>query len=226
MNREHGGLRRPMVVVMEVSEAGIRTPAKNHLPSAIWPINISHMAETHKPSERDYSVVFCTSSTPESEIKSAFRSKWEWVVSSHASTSAWYATVISNLLRSYSTPEKATLDFVRNTIEHGLHRDAFTRLKTVIDISGDELSQVVRIPPRTVARREVFKPDESERILRVASVFQRAIEVLGALDKARRWFSNPKRALGGKTPMEFCDTEPGANEVVNLLGRIEHGVFT
>ena len=190
MNREHGGLRRPMVVVMEVSEAGIRTPAKNHLPSAIWPIHISHMAETHKPSERDYSVMFCTASTPESEIKSAFRSKWEWVVSSHASTSAWYATVISNLLRSYSTPEKATLDFVRNTIEHGLHRDAFTRLKTVIDISGDELSQVVRIPPRTVARREVFKPDESERILRVASVFQRAIEV------------------------------------VNLLGRIEHGVFT
>ena len=188
---------------------------KNHLPPAIWPITVSHMAETHKPSERDYS-----------EVKSAFRSKWEWVVSSQASPSAWYATVISNLLRSYSTPEKATVDFVRSTIEHGLHRDAFTRLKTVIDISGDELSQVVRIPPRTVARREVFKPDESERILRVASVFQRAIEVLGALDKARRWFSNPKRALGGKTPMEFCDTEPGANEVVNLLGRIEHGVFT
>ena len=133
MNREHGGLRRRMVVVTEISEAGIRTPAKNHLPSAIWPIHISHMAETHKPSERDYSVMFCTASTPESEIKSAFRSKWEWVVSSQTSTTAWYATVISNLLRSYSTPEKATLDFVRNTIAHGLPRAFLSRQLQIVN---------------------------------------------------------------------------------------------
>ena len=56
--------------------------------------------------------------------------------------------------------------------------------------------------------------------------FSRAIEVLGSLEQARRWFSNPKRALGNKTPMEFCDTELGAEEVTNLLGRIEHGVFS
>lgn len=179
-----------------------------------------------KPSARDFSLVFWDLDTPEEELRSAFRNKWDWVVSSHTSTAAWYTTILSNLLRSYAPPEQATLDYVRNSLAHGLHKDAFSRLKLILDTSGDDLCQVIRVPARTVARRELFKPDESERILRVASAFQRAMEVLGSLDKARRWFSSPKRALSESTPMEFCDTEPGAEEVCNLLGRIEHGVFT
>jgi putative toxin-antitoxin system antitoxin component (TIGR02293 family) len=176
--------------------------------------------------ETDFVVVVWTIDTPESEVRSAFRSKWEWVVPSSASVAAWYSILISNLLRTYATPEDATVEHVRDTISLGLHRDAFNRLKAVIDTSGESLARVLRIPARTLARREVFKPDESERILRVASAFQRAIDVLGSLEKARRWFSSRQRALGGRTPLEFCDTEPGADEVVRLLGRIEHGVFT
>ena len=181
---------------------------------------------TRPTADRDYSLVFWTPETPEAELRSAFRSKWDWVVASHTSTAAWYTTILSNLLRTYATPEKTTLEHVRSSLAHGLHKDAFSRLKSVLDTTGDELCKVIRVPARTVARRQLFKPDESERILRVASAFQRAIEVLGSLDEARRWFSSPKRALGDKTPMEFCDTEPGAEEVCNLLGRIEHGVFT
>lgn len=175
---------------------------------------------------RDFLLVYHTAETPGATIRSAFRSKWDWVISCHHSTPARYATVVSNLQRSYVEPEKATIDLIRNLIAHGLDREAFNRLKTILAIPGTALSQVVRIPARTLARRDVFKPDESERILRVASAFQKALEVLGSLDKARRWFANPKRALGEKTPLEFCDTDPGTEEVIHLLGRIEHGVFT
>ena len=34
------------------------------------------------------------------------------------------------------------------------------------------------------------------------------------------------RALGGATPLDFAKTEPGAREVENVLGRLEHGVFS
>jgi uncharacterized protein (DUF2384 family) len=33
-------------------------------------------------------------------------------------------------------------------------------------------------------------------------------------------------ALGWRTPIDFAQTEPGAREVENLIGRIEHGVFS
>lgn len=175
---------------------------------------------------RDFTVQFFKDDFSESEWHSAFKSEWDWIVTPHMSSSARHSVVLANLLRTYTSPHNATIDAIRSTLGHGFDKKAFTRLKHVLNTSGEELSRVVRISDRTIARREVFEPDESERILRVASAFHRAIEVLGSLEKARRWFSSPKRALGNKTPMEFCDTDLGAEEVTNLLGRIEHGVFS
>ena len=127
----------------------------------------------HPASVRDFSILIWTDKTPESEVRLAFKSKWDWVVAPHMSSAAWYSTVLANLLRTYTTPQKATVDVVRNVLVHGLHKEAFTRfLKGVIDASGDESAQAVRIPARTIARRAVFKTDESERIFRVASAFQ------------------------------------------------------
>lgn len=177
-------------------------------------------------STRDFHLVPWGEDTPESELRSAFRRKWDWVVSDSVSSAGFHAMVIGNLEKRYVPLECATVDMVRNEIMEGLKKDAFVRLKSVMDVSGDALSKVVGIPSRTLSRREEFKPDESDRILRVASAFQQALQVLGSLEDARRWFHSPKRALGGKTPLEYCDTEPGAEEVENLLGRIEHGVFS
>jgi putative toxin-antitoxin system antitoxin component (TIGR02293 family) len=57
-------------------------------------------------------------------------------------------------------------------------------------------------------------------------LFVRAAEILGSKDRARQWLMNPQRALGGQKPLDYADTEPGAEEVMNLLGRLEQGVFT
>ena len=85
----------------------------------------------------------------------------------------------------------------------------------------------VGIPLRTLARRpERFKPDDSARLLRVGSVLKKALDVLEDPEAVRRWMTQPKRALGGITPLRGCDTDVGAREVEALLGRIEHGVFS
>jgi putative toxin-antitoxin system antitoxin component (TIGR02293 family) len=57
------------------------------------------------------------------------------------------------------------------------------------------------------------------------SAYLRAVDVFGDPQKARAWFEGPKPALGDKTPLESCETEEGARDVTDLLGRIEHGVF-
>ena len=43
---------------------------------------------------------------------------------------------------------------------------------------------------------------------------------------ARKWLKEPSWALGDVTPLQYADTELGAQGVEDLLGRIEHGVFT
>jgi putative toxin-antitoxin system antitoxin component (TIGR02293 family) len=65
--------------------------------------------------------------------------------------------------------------------------------------------------------------DRLNRFVRIAT---RAREVLGEEEKARQWLRTPNRALAGQTPLSRLDTNLGAREVEEILGRIEHGVFS
>jgi putative toxin-antitoxin system antitoxin component (TIGR02293 family) len=114
-------------------------------------------------------------------------------------------------------------------IKKGLPISAFEKIQKELDVSVDTLAATVNIATRTLARRKKegrFHSDESERVLRIASLFDRALQVLHIQNRVQLWFKSPQKGLGGKTPLEYADTEPGAREVEDLLGRLEHGVFS
>lgn len=115
-------------------------------------------------------------------------------------------------------------------VRAGLPVELFFRLRDALAVQQEILSNVISVPIRTLMRRkqlgERLKSDESERLLRLARLHIRAVEVLNGVEKARRWLFSANRALGGKTPFEFASTEPGAREAERLLGRIEHGIFS
>lgn len=56
-------------------------------------------------------------------------------------------------------------------------------------------------------------------------VYARCIEIFGDESKALRWLETPNFVLGNQRPLEMLDNEEGTQLVLNLLGRIEHGVF-
>ena len=134
---------------------------------------------------------------------------------------------LRNLGFKASDAKESTFKQVREALQHGVPRAAFDQLRADLGVSNEDLADILGIPTRTLARRtERFKADESERLLRVGSVWAKALDVLEDRAAARRWMTQPKRALGGLTPLRCCDTEIGAREVESLLGRIEHGVFS
>ena len=64
-------------------------------------------------------------------------------------------------------------------------------------------------------------------LLRASRVFGRALELFEGDDAAaRRWLSSPQRALGGSKPLSLAGTEVGTGLVEDLIGRLEHGVFS
>lgn len=97
-----------------------------------------------------------------------------------------------------------------------------------VGLSAREVADLVQINPRTLSRRKRggrLHADESDRVLRLSRVYGRALGLFGGdLDKARRWLSTPKVALGGESPLDYSRVDVGAQEVVDLIGRIEHGV--
>ncbi len=113
-------------------------------------------------------------------------------------------------------------------LDEGLSYAAFEKLKSRLGISSRELADVAQITPRTLARRKSagrMQPDESDRLVRMARVFSRAIGLYsGNEDLARAWMMRPRRALGGPSPFEMARTEVGAREVEKLIHQIEHGV--
>jgi putative toxin-antitoxin system antitoxin component (TIGR02293 family) len=80
------------------------------------------------------------------------------------------------------------------------------------------------MPPRKLTGR--LSPEESERLYRLAKVLASAESVLGSKDKARHWLNSPNRALGEVAPLCLLETESGTDEVMNVLGRIEYGIYS
>ncbi len=72
-----------------------------------------------------------------------------------------------------------------------------------------------------------LKPAESERLLRLSFLFEQAVDLFEEdVDAARNWLETPNVGLGGETPLRLAETELGAREVENLMGRLDHGVFS
>lgn len=115
-------------------------------------------------------------------------------------------------------------------VEQGFPFRALQQFQKSSGLPMERIAALVRIPPRTLARRKAagrLHPDESERLLRLSRVFDKAVALFeGDAPAARRWLATPKKALGGEIPLDFARTEVGAREVETLIGRLEHGVFS
>ena len=115
-------------------------------------------------------------------------------------------------------------------VEQGFSFKTILALEARSGIAVARLASVVGIPERTLARRKAsgrLTPDESERLLRVSGVFEDALELFeGDVPAAVGWLTAPRKALGNQSPLDYSRTELGAREVENLIGRLQHGVFS
>jgi putative toxin-antitoxin system antitoxin component (TIGR02293 family) len=115
-------------------------------------------------------------------------------------------------------------------VRAGLPFSAVGRFQRASGFTLDRVKRAVRISEGTFARRKRsgrLSPAESERLLRVSRLFERAAALYdGDRDGAREWLETPIPALGDQRPLDLAQTEPGAREVEDLIGRIEHGVVS
>ena len=86
------------------------------------------------------------------------------------------------------------------------------------------------IPRQTAARRKQagkFNTNESDRVARYARLLKYATDMMeGNRVAAIHWLKLPHFLFGDETPMMHARTEAGAEEVQQLIGRIEAGVWS
>jgi putative toxin-antitoxin system antitoxin component (TIGR02293 family) len=118
---------------------------------------------------------------------------------------------------------------LREAVRAGLPLVALRSLQESLQLSREGLSRMLSMPARTMARRQKqarLTADESDRLIRAARVMANAKRVLGSRDKAAHWLRTANRALDGAAPLSLLDTDIGAEQVSEILGRIEHGIYS
>lgn len=114
------------------------------------------------------------------------------------------------------------------SIQSGLPVTALDRLAGVV--APDDAGFKFRLIPKATLERRRKSPskrltsEEGDRLARLAKVFSFALDIYGESEKARAFLTRPHPMLDGKPPLDVAlATGPGADVVINLLGRAAYG---
>ena len=113
-----------------------------------------------------------------------------------------------------------------NAIRKGFPHEVVEELMRASGLTLKELADALDLSPRSLQRRRRtgrLARFESDRLYRLARIVALAEDSLGTRKSVTHWLRSGNRALGGVAPLHAIDTEPGAREVENVLGRIAYG---
>jgi putative toxin-antitoxin system antitoxin component (TIGR02293 family) len=114
-------------------------------------------------------------------------------------------------------------------VKSGISWDAVRKFFDITGLSQQDLARYLAISERTFARRReagTFDHRESEQVLRLAEISQSVLELFdGDTAATRTWLTSPVRGLGNARPIDVAQSEFGAREVRDLIGRLTNGVF-
>lgn len=119
-----------------------------------------------------------------------------------------------------------TMGELKEAIREGFPPAVVEQLMRASGLTLKELAGALDLSPRSLQRRRRsgrLARFESDRLFRLARIVAFAHQALGEAALAARWLKQPNRALAGSTPVSFIDTELGARQVENILGRIAYG---
>ena len=116
---------------------------------------------------------------------------------------------------------------LRHAIARGLPKRALGSVVAYVVTDAGEAARLKNrlVAPATYKRRTTtLKPDESERVERLARVMALAEDAFGSADEARRFLLSPHPELADERPLDAAQTELGARQVEEVLWRMEYGL--
>jgi putative toxin-antitoxin system antitoxin component (TIGR02293 family) len=122
----------------------------------------------------------------------------------------------------------APLQFDLQAIEKGVPLSALEKFASQTGIEMKGLLNVV-IAPRTLKhrreRKEPLSLDESDRLARVARMYELSVRVFGDPEKAKKWITSPKHRFADRSPLSMMRSETGGRQVEEWLIQIDEGMF-
>jgi len=115
-----------------------------------------------------------------------------------------------------------------NRIKKGFSLRQTQTLLTRLDLDEKALMQICEIRLNNVRRRKQRRLTwlESARLYRLIKLYAMTVELFEDDHRAAiTWLKTPNPALWDKTPLQCATMLPGYEEVEQLIGRLDRGIF-
>lgn len=111
----------------------------------------------------------------------------------------------------------------------GISKKNLEQLKSKAELDYDQLAHLLGVARNTLISKkgeDKFPVALSEKIMSLADIYSYGYEVFGNREEFNKWVLEPLPALGGKAPYDLLDNQFGREEVRNIIGRIDYGVYS
>ena len=115
-------------------------------------------------------------------------------------------------------------------LSNGMSKKDFSFvIHTIIQVPEKDFAKMAGTSARTISRLkgdQLIPEQTAEVTLSVMRVVSKAQEIFGSQEKAVIWLKRPNTVLEGQTPLSLLSSRFGAEEVMDLLARLEYGVYS
>lgn len=127
-------------------------------------------------------------------------------------------------------PESQLTSFEKmHIVKDGVSKKDLELLKNKTDMDYTMLAKALSVTRATLINKkkgQKFGTGLSEKILGMADLYSYGFEVFEDEARFNQWMSRPNKALGGQSPFDLIDNQFGREEVKNLIGRIDYGIYS
>ena len=146
------------------------------------------------------------------------------------STTEHYKRLIDVFGKKYvKTKVESPYDFIHIATK-GVNANVVKNFRIYFDLTRNSTAHMLNISEPTLYRwtkaNKKLERNFSIKLFEIADLFLYGSEVFGNKQNFFKWLSLPNTALGGMEPQELVEIPGGVSKVKDILGRIEHGVYS
>jgi putative toxin-antitoxin system antitoxin component (TIGR02293 family) len=138
-------------------------------------------------------------------------------------------SIVGELKYDYGSEKVSSpLDLIAHS-RNGVSMSIVLELAENLDLSLQEVANILHVSLRTLQRytpEKVLDTDSSAKILQLSRLRTHGLQVFENDKALAKWLKSNLVILNRQQPLEILDTPYGFTLVDQLLGRIEHGIFS
>ena len=130
----------------------------------------------------------------------------------------------------YGTIDDNGLIELANSARKGIEYKFFELFASLIPFSFRDWSSILHLSERTLQRhqkqKKAFDSLQSEKILEVALLYKRGVEIFGSNTNMNAWLDTENLVMGKVRPKSLQESSFGIRRINDELTRIEYGVLS